>query len=74
MAKNSFIKLPLAIIGTTLESFIQMQTEGKMFKGLEITGKWPSINDVSSEGEGGGQKLPILLSKKLTKGEGGGGS
>ena len=35
--------------------------------------KGPSINDVSSEREvGGGQKPPILLSKKPTKGEGGG--
>ena len=31
----------------------------------------PSINYVVSRGEGGGQKLPILLSKKTTKrGEG----
>ena len=36
-----------------------------------IFGKGASINDVSSEGEGG-QKLPILLSKKTTNGEGGG--
>ena len=29
----------------------------------------PSINYVVSRGEGGGQKLPILLSKKTTKRE-----
>ena len=34
--------------------------------------KGPSIKYVSSDGEGGGQNLPILLSKKPTKGEGGG--
>ena len=34
--------------------------------------KGPSIKYVSSDGEGGGQNLPILLSKKLTNGEGGG--
>jgi hypothetical protein len=39
MARNSFTKLPLVIIGTMLESFTQMQTGGKMFKELEITGK-----------------------------------
>ena len=32
-----------------------------------------SINYVVSGGEGGGQKLPILLSKKTTKRRGGGG-
>ena len=32
----------------------------------------PSINYVVSRGEGGGQKLPILLSKKTTKRGGGG--
>ena len=31
------------------------------------TWKGPSINYVVSRGEGGGQKLPILLSKKTTK-------
>ena len=30
-------------------------------------GKGPFINYVVSRGEGGGQKLPILLSKKTTK-------
>ena len=34
--------------------------------------KGPSINDLSSEGEGGGQESPIFLSKKSTNGEGGG--
>ena len=34
--------------------------------------KGPSINYVVSRGEGGGQKLPILLSKKTTKRGGGG--
>ena len=38
---------------------------------MVIFAKGPSINDVYSEGEGGGQKSPILLSKKTTKGEGG---
>ena len=32
-----------------------------------ISSRGPSINYVVSRGEGGGQKLPILLSKKTTK-------
>ena len=34
--------------------------------------KGPSINHVSSKGEGGGQIFWNLLSRKTTKGEGGG--
>ena len=34
--------------------------------------KEPSINYVVSRGEGGGQKLPLLLSEKTTKRRGGG--
>ena len=42
-------------------------------KDLDWHCKGPSINDVSSEGEGGKvQKWTILLTKKPAKGEGGG--
>ena len=40
--------------------------------GIKILSKGPSINYVVSRGEGGGQKLPILLGKKTTKRWGGG--